>query len=641
MIRRPPRSTLFPYTTLFRSGDVSADGAGGADDGLAAAPAEKDRSTAVLRRKRKSNHAKSYIELPPLPSTSSQRGGGCGDGGGDAPAHAITTLPLEVLLHVCSFLDSRSLLALFCSSRWFQYMFKNANSYWRFLCTWEELANYQCLLAEDRDPAKVGWRGWPMHAAPPPDDPSWRRVFLKGLQMRKNIWQSNYEGWRLYANSRQPVVKLTPDLDMNRVKTNMGEYPGLTENDDLKIDWDEKHLVVFHFFRGEGESCVIRLWDISDEPRFVYDVDKGIECITDKVSVISNHIVLVPSWPLEARALIMTLDIRGHMKEFGKYIFPSAQRQTSLDEEWEHTQLRVIKNENEALLVCRCPNWMLLVVSLPSCEPLYEVELSHVVMPSFECQLTRSYKHTAIVLFNKKGNVDTNALLTVDVHGCETTVRSCHPCEKVGDVALFTDPEEIYIMKKDGDVIMYDADTKVETVRISNENKTHQSPSPPPVPVPDGGDNEQQPYQAREKCAEYQLFVDRKGHICVMQGASEMTQGRYIKAYTHSGEMLYTINLDLCRYGLSPGESICIHTNGAFVAAADSKQFTMFNVRTGDFLGTIHIPAHLGRGKGKAENDCMFEQTGLSLFTFSEDKLIAVHDYERSFPAVLDIYNFW
>src|SRR5690349_24678340 len=26
MIRRPPRSTLFPYTTLFRSQDVGADG---------------------------------------------------------------------------------------------------------------------------------------------------------------------------------------------------------------------------------------------------------------------------------------------------------------------------------------------------------------------------------------------------------------------------------------------------------------------------------------------------------------------------------------------------------------------------------------------------------------------------------------
>src|SRR3712207_7802899 len=27
MIRRPPRSTLFPYTTLFRSGDGEVDGA--------------------------------------------------------------------------------------------------------------------------------------------------------------------------------------------------------------------------------------------------------------------------------------------------------------------------------------------------------------------------------------------------------------------------------------------------------------------------------------------------------------------------------------------------------------------------------------------------------------------------------------
>ena len=37
----------------------------------------------------------------------------------------------------------------------------------------------------------------------------------------------------------------------------------------------------------------------------------------------------------------------------------------------------------------------------------------------------------------------------------------------------------------------------------------------------------------------------------------------------------------------------------------------------------------------------MFEQTGLGLFIFDENKLIAVHDYERSFPAVLDIYKFW
>src|SRR4051812_49595342 len=32
MIRRPPRSTLFPYTTLFRSGDMYVDGHKAASD---------------------------------------------------------------------------------------------------------------------------------------------------------------------------------------------------------------------------------------------------------------------------------------------------------------------------------------------------------------------------------------------------------------------------------------------------------------------------------------------------------------------------------------------------------------------------------------------------------------------------------
>src|SRR3712207_7142798 len=33
MIRRPPRSTLFPYTTLFRSDDACCDGAGQPEGG--------------------------------------------------------------------------------------------------------------------------------------------------------------------------------------------------------------------------------------------------------------------------------------------------------------------------------------------------------------------------------------------------------------------------------------------------------------------------------------------------------------------------------------------------------------------------------------------------------------------------------
>ena len=88
----------------------------------------------------------------------------------------------------------------------------------------------------------------------------------------------NFQGWRLFSNSECPVAELSPTLDMNKVKQDLGEFPKLSVNDDLKIDWDDKvepclmyypftellfqHLVLFHFFRGEGESCTIRLWDI-------------------------------------------------------------------------------------------------------------------------------------------------------------------------------------------------------------------------------------------------------------------------------------------------------------------------------------------------------------------------------------------
>merc|ERR1712042_180142 len=106
------------------------------------------------------------------------------------------------------------------------------------------------------------------------------------------------------------------------------------------MGWDDKHLVLFHFFRGDSESCIIRVWDIENEPKYLYEVDKGTECITDKVSIHGGYVVIVPSWPLEAEALVMTLDINNNMQEKGKYLFPDAEARTSLDMLWEHTQLR-------------------------------------------------------------------------------------------------------------------------------------------------------------------------------------------------------------------------------------------------------------------------------------------------------------
>ena len=128
-------------------------------------------------------------------------------------------------------------------------------------------------------------------------------------------------------------------------------------------------------------------------------MDKGIECITDKVSVHGDYVVMVPSWPLEAQALVMTLDITNKMTETGKYLFPDPTTQAALDENWEHTQLRVIRCQ--AVVVYKAPRWGVLISDLPSCAPLHHLDLEG-VGPLYECQQIRSYKSTAVILFTEK-----------------------------------------------------------------------------------------------------------------------------------------------------------------------------------------------------------------------------------------------
>src|SRR3712207_7715637 len=62
MIRRPPRSTLFPYTTLFRSHDAIRMQAGGGESGreeIASAQAPQDRPPEPGEEDRKSTRLNS------------------------------------------------------------------------------------------------------------------------------------------------------------------------------------------------------------------------------------------------------------------------------------------------------------------------------------------------------------------------------------------------------------------------------------------------------------------------------------------------------------------------------------------------------------------------------------------------------
>src|SRR5947208_11066913 len=63
MIRRPPRSTLFPYTTLFRSRPTERTAPGGARRPAAAPPPARRRSPAPGDRKRHTSELQSPDHL--------------------------------------------------------------------------------------------------------------------------------------------------------------------------------------------------------------------------------------------------------------------------------------------------------------------------------------------------------------------------------------------------------------------------------------------------------------------------------------------------------------------------------------------------------------------------------------------------
>ena len=99
--------------------------------------------------------------------------------------------------------------------------------------------------------------------------------------------------------------------------------------------------------------------------------------------VVNGHVVIVPSWPIASDAIVMTLAIDesvimddgtitegGQMPEIGKFRFCSDEAMTTIDENWEHTQLRVVRDM--AMVVIRSPNWQCLVVKVYATISLYQ-----------------------------------------------------------------------------------------------------------------------------------------------------------------------------------------------------------------------------------------------------------------------------
>ena len=112
-------------------------------------------------------------------------------------ATGITRLPEEMLVRICQYLDSSSMFNLLITCKRMYDILGGSNPFWKVICTKEKLLGYSCINAannyeDEANPnreEKIGWTGKPMRIKPPAEYPPMRKVFARGLQMRRNIWQ--------------------------------------------------------------------------------------------------------------------------------------------------------------------------------------------------------------------------------------------------------------------------------------------------------------------------------------------------------------------------------------------------------------------------------------------------------------------
>ena len=99
--------------------------------------------------------------------------------------------------------------------------------FWKHLCRNEAFQEFNSLKKDnnsnDSDGAvRKSYSGQIFHnIVIPPEATFWHRVYLRGLQMRRNVVSGNYEVWRLFMTDSEscPVMKMTSSTTFRELRS--------------------------------------------------------------------------------------------------------------------------------------------------------------------------------------------------------------------------------------------------------------------------------------------------------------------------------------------------------------------------------------------------------------------------------------
>lgn len=600
----------------------------------------------------------------------------------------IVDLTADDLEHVACYLDTESCVNLLLSCKTIMHKLNGCGGFWRQLCHQENFHEYTALKADDHDDdddserSRLCWSGKVFHDVQvDPNAPVWRRVFVRGMAMRRNICQGKYELWRLFLTDQQslPVKRMSKDTSFRELRSSH-RHSKIARDPRRRVRihryWNEDYLVAVQHATGHGwfHDVFVWRWHECQNPKFLYNFDLKPLYPTGLFPTAfflwKNYLVLMPEtgYCREDRLLtsmVRVHDLEDNMKLVGSYDFSDGRKRhvkASISSNNEAAHLH--KLCDKAVALCRVPQLFLFVFNLPDCQLLRQVDLHKMLYlerPLDLDDLDQRFlmrDNTMIFMFHDPDFFSHLFLQSDDdVHNGATSERrygrllfvdfDAFSAANNDVIKLKVDSrfdanddyiEKMSVIAKDKMVCVLMSGRIVIRDVVSTGDTTCTYVDTLTIPCPQEGlkeDHEDVETDGPTLC------TSRNGTIILVM--RHFLSGRKIHTYDTSkgGQVVYTIDLDRPGLGLtkSPGY-ISVDMDSNFICAADQDKIVVWNSKNGRFIRTIDIPPHYCVREDPNVVHDRYCWKGHTDFAFAEDGIIIVHS-ERNFPIAADVMLFW
>lgn len=563
----------------------------------------------------------------------------------------LEDLPPDILEIIGCLLDYRSAVALLTLNKNLRFKLLCCGQFWKHLCKLQELDEYFSILTDEsaESGSRLCYNARSLHTYDVTNDsPLWRRIYLRGMEMRRNVCAGKFQLWRLYATDEEhcPVIEYSfntsdRELRLKHRKSSKYDQRRRTRGDRF---WTSEY---FLSIQGVGTARFFDIfvwsWHNGRNPQFMFSVDlfKIYPGGLTQFSVWKHYFVtlLTPAQVDDSGVLLRVYDIKERFSLLSEYSLPlGVQRWDS------EIPLCIVEDKVVVLTSTQLTEesrLTLFIFSLPHLVLMYKGYL-----PDLDFVLTEHSLEAQVLIKNSVvqyylgvtgflGEYQTEgSLLHVDLSNFTSTgepvFRICNGFEKssgFNESMQLVEENLLLCSNYQGWIILKELLLKENKIETIDKLVIQTIPS---LEVNSSLHSDFLKVLFNSTCQLYLAFRHFKP-----------PHGRQIHAYNPDGKLVYTIKVDDPVYDLATTKGfVQIEEYKNFIVLSDLHKILIFKMKTGELVTTVQIPKHYGYREDVRETQDEMCWKGHTDLSFTEDAIILVHSH-WNFPVAADVLLFW